>query len=414
MCLLPCHHNNTVTNKPLSRFQYPIPSTIRKSIATVYRSMVIGRKFAWILSWQIFCSLNSKSTAFTTNPTLPYASSATSYYSSSTLLQANFWDGIFTTTKSSTSSSLKKKQQRRPKVQVPENFQIPEPKPLTVTRPSDIPSLIRSSLALALRLGTGALVLGWKVDSLFFDTNTTNTSKDMYALSIGPFRIRDSSSVLPAAVRPAQPLILYEYDASPYCKRVREMMHLLDLTVEYRPCPGARQGAFSQELLERTGRQTVPYLIDPNTGVEMFESDDQIEYLLQTYGPPSDSYDRKALWPITWQRFSIVTSTWAALIRDMPGSRRQVNARPDNEQMEPLELWGYECSPFVRPVREKLSSLCLPHRMVSCARGSSNRDKLVQRTGRFQVPFLADPNTGIEMFEGPEIVEYLEQVYTVK
>ena len=24
-----------------------------------------------------------------------------------------------------------------------------------------------------------------------------------------------------------------------------------------------------------------------------------------------------------------------------------------------------------------------------------------------------DPNTGIEMFEGPEIVEYLDQVYTV-
>jgi hypothetical protein len=51
--------------------------------------------------------------------------------------------------------------------------------------------------------------------------------------------------------------------------------------------------------------------------------------------------------------------------------------------------------------------------MVSCARGSVNRDKLVEKTGRFQVPFLYDPNTGVEMFEGPEIVEYLESVYTV-
>jgi hypothetical protein len=31
-------------------------------------------------------------------------------------------------------------------------------------------------------------------------------------------------------------------------------------------------------------------------------------------------------------------------------------------------------------------------------------------TGRFQVPFLVDPNTGVEMFEGPEIIDYLEQV----
>uniref|UniRef100_A0A7S1YEL3 GST N-terminal domain-containing protein n=1 Tax=Grammatophora oceanica TaxID=210454 RepID=A0A7S1YEL3_9STRA len=193
------------------------------------------------------------------------------------------------------------------------------------------------------------------------------------------------------------------------------MMNLLDLTVEYRPCPGARAGAFSDELYKRTGRRTVPYLVDENTGTEMFESNDIIEYLLETYGPSdADSYDRKALWPITLEPFSIGTATAVALVRDMPSAARQSNARPDNEQMKPLEVWGYECSPFVRPVREKLGALCLPHSMVSCARGSVNRDKLWQRTGgKFQVPYLVDPNTGIEMFEGPEIVEYLEKVYTV-
>ena len=193
---------------------------------------------------------------------------------------------------------------------------------------------------------------------------------------------------------------------------VREAINLLDLTVEYRPCPGARAG-FSDELFQRTGRRTVPYLIDPNTGVELFESGDQIEYLLRTYGPQDeDSFDQKALWPITLESFATPTAAAVAILRGMPGARRQPNARPDNEQMKPLELWGYECSPFVRPVREKLASLSLPHLMVSCARGSANRDKMVQKTGRFQVPFLVDPNTGIEMFEGPEIVEYLEKVYT--
>merc|ERR1712157_484039 len=194
------------------------------------------------------------------------------------------------------------------------------------------------------------------------------------------------------------------------------MINLLDLNVEYRPCPGAREGYFSKELYDRTGKRTVPYLIDENTGAEMFESSDQIEYLLKTYGPlDTESYDRKALWPITFEGFSIATSTVVALLLSLPGAKRQTNALPTNEKMKPLELWGYECSPFVRPVREKLSTLCLPHVMISCSRGSSNRDRLIKKTGvQFQVPFLVDPNTGIEMFEGPEIVDYLEAVYTTK
>lgn len=296
----------------------------------------------------------------------------------------------------------------KPKVEVPKDFVLPEPQPLTITKKTDLAVFLSSSAALALRLGTGAFTLGWKIDNLFFDDETK------YSLKLGPLRIRDSSSVLQNSPRPMKPLILYEYDASPFCKRVREMINLLDLTVEYRPCPGARQGMFSEEMYQRTGRRTVPYLIDPNTGAEFFESSDQIEYLIETYGPPTADFDRKALWPITFEAFSIYTSTLVAVLRNMPGSSRQSNARRDNESMEPLELWGYECSPFVRPVREKLGSLCLPHRMVSCSRGSANRDKMIAKTGRFQVPFLVDPNTGIEMYEGAEIVEYLEAVYTVK
>jgi len=169
-------------------------------------------------------------------------------------------------------------------------------------------------------------------------------------------------------------------------------------------------------MLQRTGRQTLPFLIDPNnSGMEMFESGDIIDYLLETYGPsPPDQFDRKALWTVTNEAFSVGTSTMVAILRDMPGAKRQFNARPDNEDMKPIELWGYECSPFVRPVREKFGSLCLPHIMVSCSRGSANRDRMVEKTGRFQVPFIVDPNTGVEMFEGPEIVEYLEAVYTTK
>lgn len=221
-----------------------------------------------------------------------------------------------------------------PKVSIPDGFQVPEPKPLSVTRSSELPSLLKSSVALGLRLGTGAFTLGWKIDSLFADEEDGK-----YALELGPFRLRDSSTVLQDAPRPEKPLIIYEYEASPFCRRVREMVNLLDLTVEYRPCPGARAG-FSDELFARTGRRTVPYMIDPNTGIEMFESDDQIEYMLNTYGPSDTKFDRKALWPITFSTFSVITCGLAAVVRDFAGSKADENKRPDNEKMKPLQLWG--------------------------------------------------------------------------
>ena len=39
---------------------------------------------------------------------------------------------------------------------------------------------------------------------------------------------------------------------------------------------------------------------------------------------------------------------------------------------------------------------------------------MTQKTkGFFQIPYIIDPNTGVEMFESVEIVKYLEQTYTV-
>ena len=327
----------------------------------------------------------------------------------------NLFKGLFSTPTVSSASTKPRVPPRKntpPKVSAPENFIAPEPRPLAVTRSETLPDLLKSSASLAFRLATSAFVLGWKVDTIFAPED------GKYALSLGPLRLRDSSSVLPQAMNRSPPddpsIVLYEYDASPYCKRVRETINLLDLAVEYRPCPGARRG-FSDELYELTGRRTVPFLLDTRTGTQMFESSDIIQYLLEEYGPPKEDYDAKALWPITWEAFSVFTATLAAALRGMPASQLQANARPDNGDMRPLELWGYECSPFVRPVREKLCALGLAHVLVSCSRGSANRDKLLARSGAaaFQVPFLVDPNTGIELFESNEIVEYLDEVYTV-
>lgn len=41
------------------------------------------------------------------------------------------------------------------------------------------------------------------------------------------------------------------------------------------------------ELVALGGKMQVPYLVDPNTGVAMYESDDIVAYLRKTYGPPA-------------------------------------------------------------------------------------------------------------------------------
>ena len=289
------------------------------------------------------------------------------------------------------------KQQQQPRVQAPPNFVPPEPKPLAIAEGTNLKEFATASAALALRLATGAFVLGWKVDTLFFD------DESRYALKLGPIRLRDSSSVLETAARPSSTLVLYDRESSPSCKRVREMLNLLDITFEVRPC-----------FEDTETDYPVPFLVDPNADSTIIGDDDIIGHLLEKYGPSPDLFDRKALWPIEFRAFALATAEIAAELRGNPGRTQQSNARPDNAAMKPIELWGYECSPFVRPVKEKLAELGLPHKVVSCSRGSKNRDAMVERTGRFQVPFIIDENTGIEMFEGPEIVDYLEAVYTTK
>ena len=145
-----------------------------------------------------------------------------------------------------------------PKVSAPPNFVQPTPKPLTMTRPSEqLPSLITGGLVLAVRLATGVFTLGWTPRLLIGDeAEAVGTATATYGFKIGPFAFRDTSPLLTGAPRPEVPLVLYEYEGSPFCRKVREAALILDLPLELRPCPGARAG-FASELKERTGRMTV-------------------------------------------------------------------------------------------------------------------------------------------------------------
>jgi len=80
-----------------------------------------------------------------------------------------------------------------------------------------------------------------------------------------------------------KPLTLYNMEGSPYCRKVREALSELDLEYIVRNLPkGSPKRA---DLKAHGGKMQVPYLVDPNTTREMYESDEIVAYLDAEYGP---------------------------------------------------------------------------------------------------------------------------------
>ena len=184
---------------------------------------------------------------------------------------------------------------------------------------------------------------------------------------------------------------------------MREAVSILSLSVEFRPCP---QGSpFRKEIKEQYGeKSTFPFMKDPNTGVEMFESDDIMKYLFRTYGvgevPPS--LEKGIL--------NTLTSGLGLLFRVNRGSA----SRSSDPPSVPLVLWSAEGSPYAKIVKEDLCELQIPFVQISCPRGSPNRQIMFEKTGRFQIPYLEDPNNGVKLFESSAIIEYLNALYAVE
>src|SRR5271165_6975329 len=85
----------------------------------------------------------------------------------------------------------------------------------------------------------------------------------------------------PVARQPEKLLELYEFEACPFCRRVREALSEFDLAALVRPCPkgGAR---FRPKAIELGGKALFPFLVDPNTGRALYESADIVTYLRET------------------------------------------------------------------------------------------------------------------------------------
>ncbi len=203
--------------------------------------------------------------------------------------------------------------------------------------------------------------------------------------------------------RPAQPLEIFEFEACPYCRKAREALTLLDLDAVVRTCPkgGPR---FREEVKRRGGKYQFPYLVDPNTGKEMYESDEIVAYLFQEYG------DGEPPFLLRQGPLNDATAMLASVWRPGAGAHYREARQP--EQL--LELYSYEASPFSRLVREKLCQLELPYLLHNVARDSEKREAFVERSGRMMVPYLIDPNEITEMFESADIVRYLEQTYVAR
>lgn len=213
-------------------------------------------------------------------------------------------------------------------------------------------------------------------------------------------RLGSGVSVGELGPRPKQPITIYEFESCPFCRKVREALTILDLDAHILPCPKGGH-RYRDELIERGGKAQFPYMIDPNTGREMYESDAIVRELFQEYGQGSVPM-LLSLGPLT-----DVTASLASGLRLGLGTR----ARPSKAPVRPLELYSFEASPFCRIVREALCTLELPYLLHNVGKGSPKRDEFVKRSGKMMVPWLVDPNTGKSLFESADILSYLEETY---
>lgn len=227
--------------------------------------------------------------------------------------------------------------------------------------------------------------------------------------------------------QPEKPLQLYEFEGSPFCRRVREVLTLLNLDYEVYPCPKGGQ-KYRKIVQEKGGKQQFPFLVDENSGVALYESQDIIHYLFQHYGKTGKTPQKFAHYP----RLPVVALA-GTLVNGARGIWINKKIIDRAAPAELLELWGFEASPFTRVVRATLAELELPFIYHNVAKerwqdmgpavlrfkpgkyqalAGGKREKVMDVMGRdIQVPYLVDPNTGVKMFESAAIVKYLNKYY---
>jgi glutathione S-transferase len=83
-------------------------------------------------------------------------------------------------------------------------------------------------------------------------------------------------------------LILYVKTGCPYCAAAIHKLEELGLSWEEKNVSDPK---VVEELVARGGKKQEPYLVDKNGGIEMYESDNIVEYLEDTYGKRKEKED---------------------------------------------------------------------------------------------------------------------------
>jgi glutathione S-transferase len=234
--------------------------------------------------------------------------------------------------------------------------------------------------------------------------------------------------------RPQQPpkaIQLYDMEGCPFCRRVREVLTLLNLDYEVYPCPknGTRFRPVAEEIIKSIGGTVqFPLLVDQNTGVKLQQSQEIIDYLFKEYGKTGRT-------PSKWQNLTKqpIVGMLVSGVRLMHGLKADATNASKTAPETMLELWSFEGSPFTRLVRERLCELELPFVLHNVAKerwqdmgpavlrlkpgpyvpivGGKREKELPKMQGRLQVPYLVDANTGVQMFESKDIIQYLNHTY---
>ncbi|QIO05999.1 glutathione S-transferase N-terminal domain-containing protein [Acinetobacter shaoyimingii] len=234
----------------------------------------------------------------------------------------------------------------------------------------------------------------------------------------------------PFPKQPEKALKLYEFEGSPFCRRVREVLTTLNLDYEVYPCP--KGGTKYRKIVEELGgKQMFPFFIDENTGEQLYHSKKIIRHLFKHYGKTGETPQKYSEYPnIPYVALAgtIINGARGVWIK------KKIIDRPAPDAL--LELWGFEASPYTRVVRATLSELELPFIFHNVAKerwqdqgpallrlkpgkyvplNGGKREQVVKVMNRpkqdIQVPYLVDPNTGIKMFESKDIIQYLNQQY---
>ncbi|ELR64931.1 hypothetical protein C942_02021 [Photobacterium marinum] len=222
--------------------------------------------------------------------------------------------------------------------------------------------------------------------------------------------------------QPEQMMILFDQEGDPECRLVREVLTELNLNVIIAPCPSG--GKNTEKFHTAFSKNRLPILIDSENQCALEGAEDISGYLFKQY----KGVDLPSRFVCKLQQY--LTSNLATGVRLGSG----IKARASKQPALPLILYSFESSPFSRLVRECLCELELTYILINLGKqqfsdmGPANfrwtvlpykpmpdtkRDDFFKLHGKVQVPYLMDPNTGIDLFESKDILRYLNQTYAI-